>query len=165
MTTFDTVWFAIIPPLSFIFLNWYNQRVRIVKALDNEERSDLGTIYYPITLLILTFLSWGVESFRIEPIGIFGAVGVLIMGYGDGLATIIGSKIKSNKLFKNKTIAGSLTMLIASFIVSLITLSVANTYNFVVYAFIISVVATIVELITPFNLDNITVPLIASFTF
>lgn len=166
MLTFDNVVFAIIPPITFIILNYANYRLKLVKAMDNEKRSDLGTVYFPISLLILAILSWGVAPFNIEPLGYFGAFGILVMGYGDGFAAVIGEKFGKTKLLFNKSFEGSSAMFVASFIVVATLLLVHGGHPlWWLTAFVVALIATVVELVSPLSLDNLTVPLVASFTY
>ena len=87
---------------------------------------------------------------------------VLGMGYGDGLASLVGRHVRSPKLWKDskKTVAGSATMAVVTFIVVLL---VKHFYgsgdNILLSAAVCSVGATLVEALTPFGLDNISVPL------
>jgi phytol kinase len=166
MLTFDSFIFAIIPPITFIILNYANYRLKLVKVMDNEKRSDLGTVYFPISLLILAFLSWGVAPFNVAPLGYFGAFGILVMGYGDGFAAVIGEKFGKTKLVFGKSLEGSLAMFAASLIVATILLLVVGGQPlWWLIALVLAVVATLVELYSPFGLDNLSVPLVVSFTY
>ena len=87
------------------------------------------------------------------------------MGYGDGLAAVIGQSVKSPeyKIGKNKkTLAGSLAM----FCVTLMIMAGFFTYNASSYvaikSILVAVLMTIVEAISIKGTDNITVPLITS---
>jgi phytol kinase len=166
MLTFDNFIFAIIPPITFIILNYANYRLKLVKVMDNEKRSDLGTVYFPISLLILAILSWGVAPFNATPLGYFGAFGILVMGYGDGFAAVIGEKFGKTKLVFGKSLEGSLAMFVASLIVaSILLLVVGGQPLWWLIALVVALVATLVELYSPFGLDNLSVPIVVSFTY
>ena len=86
--------------------------------------------------MILVILTFG-------PINnpLIGLCGIAVMGYGDGLAAVIGQSIKSPeyRVGKNKkTIAGSLAM----FLVTLIILLGFFTYNGTSYVIIKSLKGT-----------------------
>ena len=93
---------------------------------------------------------------------IVGLLGLLIMGYGDGFAAVVGQKVKS-KEFKvgksTKSIAGSITMLLISLVLSLLVFYFAGTEMFILKAIGISALATIIEIISVKGLDNLTVPI------
>ena len=160
MMFFDNNIYAAIVPFCFIVINYLSLKKNIFKSIErNEGKGDLGTVYYAISLFILALL-----TFRSDSNPIIGAIGILIMGYGDGLAALIGSKVKSPKLpllKTNKSIAGSLTMFVVSFIVVAIILIINGESN-LVPALIIALAATILEAVTPLGLDNLIVPLITA---
>ena len=86
------------------------------------------------------------------------------MGYGDGLASLVGRHMKSPKLWKDskKTVAGSVTMAIVTFkVVLLVKTGYGNAElsTVLLSAAVSAVAATLVEALTPFGLDNISVPL------
>ena len=126
-------------------------------------RGDLGTVYYAISLLILalfSFLAYG------NPI--IGGLGILMMGYGDGLAAVVGKKypLGPYQLGDNKkSLSGSLTMFVASFLVGFLFLSVTGQSQALVPALGLSAIATALEAITPWGLDNLTVPLLSSAAY
>lgn len=149
------LWFAIIAPITFIILNYLSYRLDLIKAMERGGKGSLGTVYFPISLLILVIISFGVLN-RPE----FGAFGILILGYGDGLAAIIGKSYGKKELMHGKTLEGTLTMFLASLLVSLILVFVfLNGFNSIYIAFILAVSATVIELYSPKGLDNLTVPL------
>ena len=73
-----------------------------------------GLVQYPISIIILIML----RHFGIGDMVCVGC-GVLGMGYGDGLASIIGMKVRSKNLpgKSRKTVAGSITMACITFVV------------------------------------------------
>ncbi|PKK86995.1 MAG: hypothetical protein CVV63_02615 [Tenericutes bacterium HGW-Tenericutes-8] len=161
MFTFDNVWYAIIPPITFIILNYYSYKTNLIKSMERSGNGNLGTVYFPISLLILVILTFGVTF---EPL--IGAIGILTLGYGDGLAAVIGSKFGKRKLIYGKSVEGSLTMLAATFVVTFILLA----FNFSIpislaVALVLAISATMIELYTPKGLDNLTVPLLTSLIY
>jgi dolichol kinase len=111
----------------------------------------LGLVYYAISWTILAFF------FFDQPWII--AVGIAAMSYGDGLASLIGQKYgehKYNLLGDTKSIEGSLAM----FIILIFTLAGVLAYygqpiNSLT-VLMVSLVATLLEGITPKGLDNLT---------
>lgn len=154
---FDDLRFAIIGPVAFIILNTIFVYGGFGKYLGMGDRKrDNGLIYFPVSLLILTFMYYK---------GMIGSedilAGVLVMGYGDGFAALIGKRFGRNKYSYfncKKSIEGSATMFAVSCIIALLlghSLPVSVT---------MAVVATIFEGVTPLGLDNITVPLLTAIT-
>jgi phytol kinase len=124
-----------------------------------------GTLYYALIICIVTFLWFYSPAGNPTAFVILGC-----LAGGDGLADVIGRKYGGAKKFgvsgAEKTIAGSIGMLIGSFLFSYILIAIFSleyaTLNLVMLflpVLIISIVAMIVEAITPKNLDNWTVPI------
>jgi phytol kinase len=157
---FDNVWLAIIAPMSFIALNYLSYRQNIFKAMERGGQGNLGTVYFPISLLILVFLTFG-------PLNLpyVGALGILVLGYGDGFAAVVGSKYGKHQLKHGKSLEGSITMFLASFVVSAFVLAFATATPWFWVALFISLVATLIELYTPKGLDNLSVPLLVSLLY
>ncbi len=155
----NAIWYAIVPPITFILLNYYSYKTNLIKSMERSGNGNLGTVYFPISLLILVIFTFGVIN---KPE--IGAIGILVLGYGDGLAAVIGKAYGKRKLVNNKSLEGSLTMLLASLIVVILILSLTG-YGIVtalLVAVIISIASTLIELYTPKGLDNLSVPLFSS---
>jgi len=161
MIYFDNRSYASIVPSIFIILNYLSYRMNLVKAMEREgNKNDLGTVYYPIALLVLVLLTFSRYSHPYV-----GALGILIMGYGDGLAAIIGKKFGKHQyhiLRYKKSIEGSLTMFVASLLVGLLLLNLYSPEMFLLKAIIMAGIATILEAFSPYGLDNLTVPILVS---
>lgn len=138
-----------------------------VKAMSRSgDRREIlrGPLFYGIIFVAMTLIYW-----RTSPIGM---IAVMLMCGGDGLADILGRGIKSPKLpwNKDKSVAGSLGMLLggwalALLIVGVYVVSKAPGFGaFAVYLLpvtIIAVVATLVESLPIKDVDNITITLVA----
>ena len=113
--------YAIIPPIIFVLLNYYSYKKDLIKSMERgKDSSDLGTVYFPISLIILILLTWdgGLLGGDFKHLG---ALGALVMGYGDGFAAIIGQKLghRKYKIFGNeKSMEGSIGMFFFAFLVS-----------------------------------------------
>ena len=162
---FDTWYYAIIGPIAFILINTASFLFRLFPAMEHEKRSrNLGTIYFPISLLVLVILAW---TGHVQPWA--AGMSVLILGWGDGLASLVGEQTTSPefRVFGNrKSLLGSATMFVASGLVATIFLlaaGVSATAGIVLgRAAAIAAVATFIELVTPLGLDNLTVPLLTT---
>ena len=144
----DSTWVALIGPLSFIVINTLNVNLRLIPGIQREESKDFGTVYYAVSLSMITFAAYQFNMVTAASIALF------VMGYGDGFAALIGKKVPSKKIRPNKSIVGSLTMVLVSFGVSY------YWSQDVVISFVIAITAGVVELFSPKGLDNLTVPFI-----
>ncbi len=168
MYSIVTPWVALIGPASFILINLVIARAHLLPAMESEG-SNMGTVYYPISLLILVLMTWfwGMPKW-------IGGLGIMVMAWGDGMAAIIGqSPLGSRrhmKIFGNtKSLAGSIAMVAASFTVALVMqilfLDSGDVLAIVIAALGLALAAGLVELVTPFGLDNISVPLLSSLGY
>lgn len=160
MLCFDSVIYASILPAAFVIINSASYKFNIIKSMEREKNDGFGTIYYAITLLILAIFTMKIGK------PIVGLAGVLVMGYGDGFAAIIGKKFGKKEFHvfgATKTIAGSLTMFIISLSILIPIFMFLGIELGIIKAIMVAIVATILEFVSSKGLDNITVPLLVSF--
>lgn len=143
---------AIIPPASFVIINYFSYKYSIFKAMELEEKNP-GTVYYSISLMILTFFTFGDGK-----IYYFPYLGVLAMVWGDGMAAVIGKRWPIKELRAGKSLGGSLAFLIFSIFALSFYLLLFNQFNFIILS-IFTIIGMLIELYSPKNLDNLTVPL------
>jgi len=120
----------------------------------------MGLVYYSISWTVLAYAFFD----RPEII----AIGIVAMSYGDGLASLIGTKLgerKYNILGDEKSIEGSIGMFVITLLVSLVALYYYGIRINVFVIVVISFVATLVEGITPKGLDNLTVSFSAALLY
>jgi len=132
-----------------------NYKYRLLPAIEDVERKSFGTIAYGISITVLLLLFWPRHASSIS-------IGVLSMAFGDGLAGLIGKSIHSPKwsvLGQSKSIAGTVTMAAVVAITTATISSINNLEIQLVEIIVISLVATLLEQISPLGIDNITVPI------
>jgi phytol kinase len=171
MAFFENPWIASIGPASFIVINAVDARLHLLPGLSGGgDARHLGTVWFPVSLLLLVNLCWrGLMAPWV------GGVGVLVMGWGDGLAAVVGDAVPGPGLRiwgGRKTLAGSAAMFTASFAVTLAFtllfhsraagLAPASASG---AAAATAAAATAVEALTPFGLDNLSVPLATSLFY
>jgi phytol kinase len=162
LSCFTTLGYALVGPILFIILNSLFTFLGWGVAIGlNDRKRNYGLIYFPITLVVLVALQ---HSDLIAPLS--ATVGVLVMGYGDGLAALIGTKWGKREIPFNvskKSYLGTAVMFVVSLAITLGTLAfftALSPMKIVLVSLFIALVSAGVELITPLGLDNITVPLI-----
>ncbi|MBG0762817.1 hypothetical protein IY230_04235 [Acholeplasma laidlawii] len=151
---------TLIPPVSFIVLNYISYKTNLIKSMERNGKGNLGTVYYPISLTILIFF-----SFYVLNNAYIGLLGVMIMGYGDGLAAVFGKKYGTKDIGHGKTVVGVVTMFIVSLIAGSLIIIYSNSLMRLWIALAVAVFATLTEYLTPKGLDNLSVPLGASFMY
>ena len=161
MYFFDNVIAAAFVPLTFVIINYISNKKDLISVMErNEDKKDgLGTVYYAISLFILSIITFGPLK-RPE----LGLIAVLIMSYGDGLAAVIGKNVESKKYKignSEKSVAGSATMFIITFtLVALYLALIASPFWFI-KSLIASLIITVIEAVSIKGLDNITVPILS----
>ena len=132
-----------------------NYQYRLLPAIEDVERKSFGTIAYGISITLLLLVFWPNYSSSVS-------IGILSMAFGDGLAGLIGRSIKSPKwliLGQTKSIAGTFTM---SSVVAITIGTISSISNLNIQPLeiiVISIAATFLEQISPWGIDNITVPI------
>ena len=90
-----------------------NHRWRLLPAIEDVNRHSYGTVAYALTITLLLIFFWPENAAAV-------CSGVLVMAFGDGLAGLIGRKVRSpNWLIwgQRKSIAGTLTMAVITLII------------------------------------------------
>jgi dolichol kinase len=127
-----------------------------------------GTLYYSIVMVIMTIFWFYIPM---NGVGYANPFALLIIGCvsgGDGFADIIGRKFGGSKKIRiggsEKTLIGSLGMFLGSVVVSTILVLIFSLENpsiniliLILPILIVSIVATIVEMLSPKGTDNITI--------
>ncbi len=131
--------------------------IPILPSINSVGRKSLGTLFYALSIGILAAWFW-------QDHPQYTAIGILVMAWGDGMAAIIGQRFGKHKyqIFDiNKSWEGSLTMAVATFIVTSIILWTVEGVNWQigVISLIIALVATSLEAFSKLGIDNLTVPL------
>jgi phytol kinase len=130
----------------------------ILPGVNSVGRKSLGTFFYAVSIGVVTAVFWPLD------LPYYGVIGILIMAWGDGLAAIIGQKFGKHPytIFGNtKSWEGTFTMLLVSYgVVSIVLFSVqGNIWQTWVVGIPVAIVATAIESIAQWGVDNLTVPL------
>jgi len=157
-------WVVMATPIFFILFNILNAFFNWIPCLNSKTRNNnLGTVYYAFSIFIL------LQIFFFDPnLKIAAGLGILVMGYGDGFAALIGQTLGKHAytIFRgHKTIEGSLAMLVVSAIVVYGYLSLTTPVVSLWMVLMIPLLATLIEAISPYGLDNLFVPLITALIY
>ncbi len=166
--------FAAVVPLAFIAqfaaigLGWRHDEAFVKSMSRSGDPRELlgGTMHYAVVMLIavlLFFTNGSSASFTPSAMFILGA-----LAGGDGLADIIGRRYGGRSFGlggSTKTLAGSAAMFVGSLLMSWLLLAVLGLRAgvspgvFLLPTILLSLLATIVEAISPKGLDNYLIPL------
>jgi phytol kinase len=123
------------------------------------KRRSLGSVIYPMPFIICYIIAVHQNNM------IFLYLPVLTFLLADSAATIVGLQLggRSYTVFHQvKTLRGSLAFGITTFILTFFSIWLfmdMNHYTVLLVSFIIALMASAIEGISPFGLDNLTVPL------
>ena len=157
---FEHWYFAIIPPLSFVILNYISYRRDIFKSVETGEKGNLGTVYFPISFVIIICLFWESPHLLVASL--------MPMTWGDALAAILGRRYGQRKysvLGSTRSVEGSLAMFLFSWLATFLALLLLPPLGWqvsVLYSLALAAFATLVEALSPWHIDNLTVPLLSA---
>ncbi len=162
--TMSSYWVVMSTPIFFILFNTLNAIFNWIPCLNSKTRSSsLGTVYYAFSVFIL------LQLFFFDPnLKVAAGLGILVMGYGDGFAALIGQRFGRHTytIFRgHKTIEGSLAMWVVTMIVVYAYLSYSTANVSLWMVLMIPILATLIEAISPYGLDNLFVPLITALIY
>lgn len=153
----------------FIIVNFVSIKAGMFTGM-NVDRKNLGTVYYPISFLILVLLFWDSSPYIVS-------TAMLIMGLADPAAAIVGSSLKNTHDVKafggHKTFEGGSAMFIVASAAAFgglvffrhLEIGIMNTsYPTLLSACVaIGIMVAAIELISPKATDNLSVPLASGF--
>jgi phytol kinase len=148
----ERVW-AIIPPAAFIVINFLDWRFGVLQAMTSSDRSNLGTVYFPLSFVVIIWLLWD------RPALLVGSL--MPMTWGDALAAVLGRRYGRRRytvLGATRSLEGSLVMLGASVLATWLALALLDGGNPLSLALATAAAATLAESVSPWGLDNLTVP-------
>ncbi len=144
----------------FIILNITTYKTNLFKGIHSQNRVTYGTIYFPISFVILTTFFWDFPELII--------ISLSILAFADPLAAEIGESFKNPIEFivwnDKKTIQGTFTFFITSFIIIYISGKLFFDYSnlyFFLFTMIIAAGATIAEVTSSKGSDNLSIPLVS----
>ena len=155
---FESRTFAIIPPLSFIFINAYSYWQETFKAM---ETGELGTVYFPLSFVLIVWFLWDQPHLLVASL--------MPMTWGDAMAAIVGKRVGRRKYSiagGTRSVEGSLTMFLVSWGATLVPLLLLPSDALGLMAAMgvaaaTAAAATAVEAISPWGVDNLAVPAIS----
>jgi phytol kinase len=151
-------WMGVVASVVFSGVALLSHRYSILPGINGVGRQSLGTFFYAVSIGVLTAIFWPPKLFQ------YAALGILVMAWGDGLAALVGQNFGHHpyKVWGNqKSWEGSLAMALASFLVCLLVLGFTAGFTGAIVgtAAVVAIAATLLETLSFYGLDNLTVPL------
>jgi phytol kinase len=148
---------ALIVPALYTVFSLLNYIYNWLPALNSRYQvKNFGSVYFAMSNLVLTWLAYVFPSLAIG-----AGMGLMVMAYGDGFAAMVGmhaGRYRYTIFHGHKTLEGSFTMWCVSLaVLLLVTLFHLETIPWMMIVLLASL-ATFVEAISPYGLDNVFIP-------
>jgi dolichol kinase len=159
---FETWYLALIPPASFVIINAISYWWGVFQAMEREERGSLGTIFFPIAFGAVVYYYWT------QPVLMVASM--MPLTWGDSMASVFGHRYGHYHFTigkRTRSLEGSIAMLFWSWITTSLVLLVMpflvggpliDWMLALIYGGAVAIVATLVEALSPWGLDNLTIP-------
>ncbi len=155
---FDNPWFFVVACLAFVVINLLDWKYGLIASMASADDSNLGTVYFPFAAGVVALLFWETPPLMVAAL--------MPLTWGDGLAPVVGKLYGRHPYYIHKhkrTLEGSLGFFVAGFIFTWLALwvipgmPVISPMAALLPAFIITFVTTIVEAVSIWGLDNLTI--------
>ncbi len=159
---FETWYFALIPPATFVVINTISYLRGTFKAMESEDRGNLGTIFFPISFGAVIYYFW--------PQPVLMVAAMMPLTWGDAMAAIVGQRhghYRYTIAGRTRTLEGSVAMLLWSWVTTALALFAMpylagkppiHWLLALIYGAAVAIVCTLVEALTPWGMDNLTIP-------
>ena len=155
---FATPWPFIALCLVFVLINFLDLRFGFFAAMTSSDRSNLGTVYFPLASAVVAYYLWSSPPLFVAA--------MMSLTWGDGLAAVIGRRY-GKRLYHagavTKSVEGSAAFFVAGFLATWLALwalpgepSITPMLAVAPAALAVGL-ATLLEAVTRWGLDNLTV--------
>jgi phytol kinase len=154
---FDHWIWAALPAMGFVVLNGLAWHFGWFKSMEGEKRN-IGVILFPLsTALALRF-------FWLPPWSVVGVAAILVLCWGDAAGALVGRRFGRTRytVFDHqRSLEGSTAMFCASLLAiaaAFMVFGIPLTGGIMISAVIVAALATGVEAVCPWGLDNLLIP-------
>jgi len=155
---FTNPWPFIAAALGFAILNFLDWRFGFFQAMASNNPQNLGTVYFPLAAAAVSYFFWDTPPLMVASL--------MPLTLGDGLAPVIGDTVgkhEYNVHTSSRTYEGSLGFFIATSVGTWLALwimpgqPVLGPMDTILPALVVALVTTLVEAVSIWGLDNLTV--------
>jgi phytol kinase len=159
---FTVPWYFVLACAGFALFNWLDWRYGLIKSMQSSNEANLGTVYFPIMAAIVTLLFWSQPPLLVAAL--------MPLTWGDGLAPVVGYHYGRHVYAfqaNNRTWEGSSGFFLATLLFTWLALWVMpGTPDLTpamafLPAFTLALATTLVEAVSPWGIDNITITAVA----
>lgn len=148
-------WYILVLTICSFAILYVGERKHLLYFICSVNRKTIGTDLLPVSIGVTYYITiWWLQS------TLFYSLSVLVLAISDPLACYFGKLYKSRILRNGKTIIGTMAFFLSSMIIcSLILCFQQPIIKSIYIASCISIIASVVELMSPNGSDNLTIPL------
>lgn len=151
-------WAGIAASVIFSGIALLSYKFPILPGINSVGRKSLGTFFYALSIGLLIIWFWPLHQPQ------YAAIGILTMTWGDGMAALVGQQIGQHPYQvwgEKKSWEGSLAMLCVSYLVCVAVLLLVTGAKPAVWAIALAsaLTATLLESVSKYGIDNLSVPL------
>jgi phytol kinase len=159
---FTSPWPFVIACAAFMVINFLDWRYGFFAAMASTDRSNLGTVYFPLAAAVVALLFWDRPPLMVAAL--------MPLTWGDGLAPVFGrafGRYPYTVLGHRRTLEGSTGFLVAALLFSWLALWLVDgpphltPATALLPALVMSAVTMLVEAVSIWGLDNLTITAVA----
>lgn len=160
---FDNAWAAVLLPAIFVLGNMVLHVTGWIPALQDEDRTNLGTVWFPLSFAALLYAFWAPDQRGAA------VAGLLTMAWGDAAASIVGRRL-GRHVYRiggaKKSLEGSLALVVAT-IPALLVAGLVQHGGGLSPAWVpaLAVIAAFIEAPCARGLDNLILPVAVAALF
>ncbi len=155
---FTSPWPFVLACAAFMVINLLDWRYGLIGSMQSSNRSNLGTVYFPLAAAVVAVIFWDQPPLMVAAL--------MPLTWGDGLAPVIGAAY-GRRIYRihtsTRTIEGSIGFFVAGLISTWLALWVMPGMPEItpaaaaLPALVIMAVTTLIEAVSIWGLDNLTV--------
>ncbi len=155
---FTTPWPFVAACGAFMVINLLDWRYDFFKAMKSSSRSNLGTVYFPLAAAVVALVFWEQPPLMVAAL--------MPLTWGDGIAPVVGAAW-GKRLYRihtsTRSLEGSAGFFVAGFVFTWLALWVMpglpdiSPAAALLPALVIMAVTTVIEAVSIWGLDNLTI--------
>jgi phytol kinase len=155
---FTSPWPFVFACAVFMVINLIDWRYGLIGSMKSSSRSNLGTVYFPLAAAVVALVFWDQPPLLVAAL--------MPLTWGDGLAPVIGAAY-GHRIYRihtsTRTLEGSAGFFVAGFVFTWLALWVMpgppeiTPTAALLPALVIMLVTTLIEAVSIWGLDNLTV--------
>jgi phytol kinase len=163
---FDNPWPFVAASVAFMVLNFLDWKYGFFAAMASSNRSNLGTVYFPLAAAVVALLLWDRPPLMVAAL--------MPLTWGDGSAPVIGRTygrrpytIRFGRHTAVRTLEGSLGFFIACFLFTWLALwrvpgpPEITPLMALLPALVVTICTALVEAVSLWGIDNLTITAVA----